>query len=441
MALPTADYPTEVFDGNEQSNPPGRPPDPGNPEQADADDYNQLASEIVAVETDLKSAIDAQGQTDMAGVIDDLQTQISGVGGLIQIGATSLAMYSDNLPSIITEADLGLEAVDLQSVRSLKATGNIRIFANPVDTDTITIGDGVNTVVFEFDDGGGVSGGNTPVLIGVDNSATAVNFFAALASSVLTVTDTGLISGNTWWRTVENTVPGAAGNVTMTDTSAGITTSGLSGGWDSWAGADNATLLGGLCHAEFTATRSVLIGYDVTQEGQDAVAIGTNIFTLGHGTVVIGDTCWADGDSGIAIGDHCQTSLEGDIGIGNCVVDGPFALAIGDGNYAVEDAIAIGHQAAAGELGSIAIGAFSQGDGINGICIGVDSRIRGDDSIAIGRLALTANNVLDGIAIGRGAESWGDDAIAVGRNSLGDDTRAQLPLEMVQLLTMLTTLR
>jgi hypothetical protein len=386
-----------------------------------ADNDSLTPSEMLDLLTvGVPRGISAQDHRDIVASINK-RIDDAGGGGLVKIGATSLAMYSDNLPSGITEANLGLRSTDLQSIRSTKATGNIRFGSNPLDGETLTIGDGVNTVVFEFDDGGGVAGGNTPVLIGVDNIATAVNFFAALSASILTIIETGLVAGFTWWRFVENTVPGETGNVLMTDTSAGITTSGLSGAVDHFGVADDATLLGNLCINTITALKSVVIGSDVRQEGSHSVAIGTNIWTLGHATVVIGDTSSADGAKGVAIGDHAQCSEEGDIGIGNTVVQGPFGIAIGDGSFSWEEAITIGHGSNANDLGAIAIGASVQADGFYSIAMGFDSRTRDDDSIAIGRLALTSLNAIDAIAIGRSSNAREPDTIAVGRNSIGDD--------------------
>jgi hypothetical protein len=382
--LPAAVYPAGVFDGNAQENAPEFPPNPTDPTQGDADDYNKIATEVVAMETDLIAAMTAQGQGSIEAVIADIQTQIDDTAVLI--GQTTTSLYTNNLPSGTTEADLGLNSIDLQSFRGGFATGNIRFGSNPLDGETLTIGDGANTVVFEFDDGGGVTGGNTAVLIGVDNSATAVNFFAALAASVLTISETGLVSGNTWWRFVQNDTPGTVGNVTMADTSAAITTSGLSGGFDAWNQAADTVLIGNLSSAAFGADESVFIGSDITGTGFRSVNIGSRIFSVGDYTVVIGPTTWADGEDGIAIGSFCQTGLDGDIGLGNCVVDGPYAMALGQGNWAGgEAATAVGGEnCSAGDDFATAVGSNSWAGGIAASAFGYDSSANHDSSTALG---------------------------------------------------------
>lgn len=68
--------------------------------------------------------------------------------------------------------------------------GTIVFTAQPDDTDTITINDGLKQVTFEFDSGGGVTAGNTSVTIGGSVDATAANLVVAINAANLNVTAT-----------------------------------------------------------------------------------------------------------------------------------------------------------------------------------------------------------------------------------------------------------
>lgn len=58
--------------------------------------------------------------------------------------------------------------------------GSLAFTANPVDGDTVTIGDGEDTIVFEFDSNGAFTRGRTAVTIGVDEDATATALTSAI---------------------------------------------------------------------------------------------------------------------------------------------------------------------------------------------------------------------------------------------------------------------
>lgn len=59
-------------------------------------------------------------------------------------------------------------------------TGEIAFTANPADGDTVTIGDGEDTIVFEFDNNSAYTRGRTAVTIGADEDATATALAAAI---------------------------------------------------------------------------------------------------------------------------------------------------------------------------------------------------------------------------------------------------------------------
>ncbi len=59
-------------------------------------------------------------------------------------------------------------------------TGAVTFTSNPVDGDTVTIGDGDKTIVFEFDSNSAFTRGRTAVTIGADEDATATALAAAI---------------------------------------------------------------------------------------------------------------------------------------------------------------------------------------------------------------------------------------------------------------------
>ena len=76
MALPTPNYPSSLWDGNEQST----AADPGaeDPTLAEGRDYTETAAEVVAIADDLINAADGEGQPDMAATIAGLRSAIDG---------------------------------------------------------------------------------------------------------------------------------------------------------------------------------------------------------------------------------------------------------------------------------------------------------------------------------------------------------------------------
>ena len=72
----------------------------------------------------------------------------------------------------------------------VKATGSVTFTDQPSDGDWVQISDGTTAVTFEFDDGGGVSGGNVAVLIGISIDATLRNLVVAVNANAFGVTGT-----------------------------------------------------------------------------------------------------------------------------------------------------------------------------------------------------------------------------------------------------------
>lgn len=97
-------------------------------------------------------------------------------GDLVQIGADTYEM----LPAANTPVEIGATVADTTAslVAALAATA-----VQPADADTFAFG----TVTFEWDDGGGVAGGNTPILIGLDAAASLAAAKVAIDGSAAVV--------------------------------------------------------------------------------------------------------------------------------------------------------------------------------------------------------------------------------------------------------------
>lgn len=63
-------------------------------------------------------------------------------------------------------------------------TATVTLSGLPADGDTVTVSDGVDTIVFEFDSNSAYTRGHAPVTIGVDEVATAVNLRKAILGAL-----------------------------------------------------------------------------------------------------------------------------------------------------------------------------------------------------------------------------------------------------------------
>lgn len=109
------------------------------------------------------------------------------------------------------------------------ARGTIVFSGQPADAETITIGDGTISVIFEFDDDATFT--DTQVVIGATIADTITNLVAAIDASALTMDaiDNTLLTASSVL--LIHDTNGVVGNVTITTTS-GATVSGMSGGVD-----------------------------------------------------------------------------------------------------------------------------------------------------------------------------------------------------------------
>jgi len=111
--------------------------------------------------------------------------------------------------------------------------GTVVFHDNPLDGETIEIGDGVISEIFEFDNNASVGGGNVAVPIGVDALETLGNLITEIQNSTtltLTVLDDTFNSDPTLLLINENM--GVQGDVPIASTLSDATVTGMDGGVD-----------------------------------------------------------------------------------------------------------------------------------------------------------------------------------------------------------------
>jgi len=188
-----------------------------------------------------------------ADIEDDLNGTRSQVNRLIK--ADGSGNWYDDIATVngkkraVTELNTDLDDIeekrllfraavmtDVTVPTGVAATGSITTVAGSalVDTETFTLNDGVNTpTVFEFDSGGGVTGGHTAVTF--TGGMTADQVRDAIISAVNGVTTTLLItasSGGAATVTLTHDRKGTVGNRTLSETvaDAGFVITNMTGG-------------------------------------------------------------------------------------------------------------------------------------------------------------------------------------------------------------------
>src|SRR5689334_139926 len=120
-----------------------------------------------------------------------------------------------------------------QAAGHLASIGAIAFSGNTADGDTITIGDGYQTVTYEFDTGGGVAAGNVAVTNGTA-AQSVTRILAAIRASGLKLYWVGFNTVDSKPSTTQvnfvSTAPDIAANVTWAKSGANITVAGLTGG-------------------------------------------------------------------------------------------------------------------------------------------------------------------------------------------------------------------
>jgi hypothetical protein len=107
------------------------------------------------------------------------------------------------------------------------ATGSVTLSGQPGDANLVVIGDGENTVTFEFDTANAVEAGHTRVVVGNDAPATITALINAINASVLNI---GAAEDSGDKATLTHQTLGVIGNVAITKTGANIAVVGMTGG-------------------------------------------------------------------------------------------------------------------------------------------------------------------------------------------------------------------
>lgn len=148
--------------------------------------------------------------------------------------------------------------------------GTIVFTAQPDDTDTITINDGLKQVTFEFESGGGVTAGNTSVTIGGSVDATAANLVVAINAANLNVTATYDTSVDTV--TVRNW-NGLGGSITESSGSPDFSVATFAGGTLGAQGSINTLPTQNTYLRLFSMFRSGIVLFNAQPDDADTVTI------------------------------------------------------------------------------------------------------------------------------------------------------------------------
>lgn len=150
--------------------------------------------------------------------------------------------------------------------------------------------------------------------------------------------------------------------------------------------------------------RSVAIGFEALSSGGYNVSVGSKAQAHGLGATVLGNDARAYSTNSIAMGSGARTveSLSGisRIAIGGNAFAGTAgytgAIAVGGGARAEYSGLALGYEAKALAIGSVALGASSQADESNSVSVGNSSTKRRIVNVADGRLSTTSTDAVTG---------------------------------------------
>lgn len=150
--------------------------------------------------------------------------------------------------------------------------------------------------------------------------------------------------------------------------------------------------------------RSVAIGFEALSSGGYNVSVGSKAQAHGLGATVLGNDARAYSTNSIAMGSGSRTveSLSGTsrIAIGGNAFAGTAgytgAIALGGGARAEYSGLALGYEAKALAIGSVALGASSQADESNSVSVGNSSTKRRIVNVADGRLSTTSTDAVTG---------------------------------------------
>jgi hypothetical protein len=300
-------------------------------------------------------------------------------GGFILLGDTSGAIYSDNLGGSFTEADLGVEAIDIQPNRTNFGGEQIvegercigigyEIGIDALSTNAIAIGEGAT-------------------IGGATDQAIAIGFFANALG------DKDIAMGN-------------------------VVTSG--DGYD--------IAIGDGCYA---AGLAIAIGMNNTNAEAGGVAIGDTTEAAGIDSVAIGTGAYSDEQNCVAIGQGAEAYVGDSVAVGynaladddECVAIGPQAHAQGEQSIAISNVIA-------GGFGSVVIGRGSSTDGdectvvgynswvpfphINASVFGASATAQEDNATAIGHDAAVAAGHTKSTALGADAATTAANQVMLG---------------------------
>ena len=155
---------------------------------------------------------------------------------------------------------------------------------------------------------------------------------------------------------------------------------------------------------------SIALGYQCFAIGIASAAIGRSAKAYNDYAYAMGYGAEATGDNAIAFGNTAKTHAKNSVAIGN--------LADAGDQFNYGGCIALGLQANATGMFSVAVGYHTVANSSYSVAIGTFLVAHGDDSVAIGNH--TQTNGTDAIAIGNYANATASGAVAIGKSAYAE---------------------
>jgi hypothetical protein len=256
----------------------------------------------------------------LASVKVDLHTAANTTGAGAAGGSSGLEFNVNTVSGMLRAAVQTLGAIERG--QGVAATGSITAKTGALtnDGDTFTIGDGVNSVTFEFDNNASAPP-NPVTFVGTENAAA----MAALIQTAINAVTTGLLvtaaapSGAVVGLT--NDGVGTAGNVTVTQTGTSITPAGMLGG-------ENAGLRARVDGTTITidpATNNLVAASATSAEEAKRVE---NTYAISAVNLAIGDPVYVSAANTVSLADTDTDVKSRVLGVSRLAVTAPASVEV-----------------------------------------------------------------------------------------------------------------
>jgi hypothetical protein len=153
------------------------------------------------------------------------------------------------------------------------------------------------------------------------------------------------------------------------------------------------------------------MGYQAQNLGTNSVTIGSNAYTFGVNNITMGQLSRTQADDAVVMGQYATTSDDSSVVIGDSAV---CDAAMG---------VMIGAKTQIGGDYSTVVGPYAASSGFGSVALGYNSAVLADTGITIG---YNAFNLFaeDGIAIGDNAQVYGNNSLALGAQAVANNTNS-----------------